>query len=183
MAAARARRKSRKSWGSSMKGSEEFWEVFSYEVQMYWATREFLGSLPHYQSIVGSQLVIPVRLLTNAVVESRVIHTRILADIFLEKASGEDDIKLAALYPEWHSDAKLTELVEQLSIAYGNSRTEGTPCWVFNKKVAHPTKGRTDRYDYKDTFRKVDPLLRACIIRLCELRPDNNLLTLFKSES
>jgi hypothetical protein len=78
-------------------------------------------------------LSLPVR---NAMVESAVLHTRILCDILLSRTSAKDDIRLTELFvPGITSpvaDKVDKSLTDQLAKDYGSGSTSGTPCWEFN---------------------------------------------------
>src|SRR5690349_7580886 len=110
------------------------WSVVEYEVKMYFATHEILFNPEAFGTLS--------RVLKNAVEESAVLHTRILAGVFLSKGSQKDDLRLANLFPNWATDsryASLKQAVNDLSHLYGKSDLENTPCWIFNKMLAHPT--------------------------------------------
>ena len=96
-----------------------------------------------------------------------VLHTRILCDIFLSKSIGADDIQLSTLLPDYDTDAKyikLKKLTDNLRASYGNAGTHGSPRWVFNKMLAHPTIQRGDCYDYEsillDLQLHIHPVIR-----------------------
>lgn len=134
------------------------WVVFDYECDQFHAMCQLLvhgntehAGLPHY--------------VRNAVVESALLHTRILADLFLSKGTKPDDIHLSGLLPTFASQ-KLT----QLEIQYGDSHTEDTPCWTINKMLAHPTSWRSSEYNYTDLLNQVFPLISAVIQEVNEQR-------------
>ena len=121
-----------------MSGKEP-WLVASYEIDMH----------EHLSKVSVSE-----RLIQNAITESRVLHARQLCEIFIPAGdSRNDDICLGHLVPGWDIESsvkygRLRDLVQDLKRKYGYSRKPNSPCWVFNKKMAHATLERTDDYDY-----------------------------------
>ena len=79
-------------------------------------------------------------------VESAVLHARILCDILLSRTNADDDIRLTELHLPGDvdpvSDKVDKKLLDQLAADYGNRRLSGTPCWEFNKMLAHPDDGK-----------------------------------------
>jgi hypothetical protein len=131
-------------------GINDPWSVVYYEVLMYWGTRNVI----HQVLRLPDEAVI-----RNAVVESMVLHTRILIDILLSKGTEKsDDIRLKAILPNWVAKEG-KDLLKQLSDVYGKWNIPNSPCWVINKMLAHPTKFRTSSFNYTDTLRKVDPVV------------------------
>jgi hypothetical protein len=135
------------------------WIVFDYEVMMYLGTR----LAPRSPSL---PLVVH-----NALVESRLLHTRITVDLLISKGSQPDDIGLAELMPDWMEDESLVEAIASLRTAYGSASSEGTPCWTLNKKMVHSTKWRTDSHNYSPALSILDPLVVSALERIEELVP------------
>ncbi|MEW6030387.1 MAG: hypothetical protein ACOYZ8_08180 [Chloroflexota bacterium] len=129
------------------------WQVFDYEVQMYFETRNALKQL---KSDSNNLAVTTIR---NALTESLVLHTRIIVDILISKGSGKDDIKLEDILPGWPRIESVKRLVGELKLAYGRSEIENNPCWVFNKMLAHPTLWRADSYNYYPALKQIEPLV------------------------
>ena len=96
----------------------------------------------------------------NAITESRVLHARQLCDIFLSRGRWSDDIVLAHLIPYWKDLPGLRKLIEGLENEYGTRKITGSPCWTFNKKMAHATFERTDSYNYEGALGAVCPTLK-----------------------
>jgi len=69
--------------------STALWEVYEYEVSMFNHMLQF-GATVEYQKLPQ-----PMR---NAIVESMLLHLRILVDILLSRGSGNDDINLTICY-------------------------------------------------------------------------------------
>src|SRR5580704_18327373 len=88
----------------------------------------------------------------NAIVESLVLHTRILSDILLGKKTQPDDITVTDLIPGFSSTHTAS-----LAAAYGDSKTVGSPCWQFNKLLAHATSHRSDSHEYLPALKALSP--------------------------
>jgi len=118
----------------------------------------------------------------NALVESAVLHTRILIDILLSRKQDDDDILLRALLPNQHANEKVVCLVKTLRKAYGNRNEPSTACWTFNKMLAHPTFNRTGGFDYTSLVSQLDPVIISLLreISLTADRPSfKHLLSRF----
>ncbi|HEV3301978.1 MAG TPA: hypothetical protein VG055_20150 [Planctomycetaceae bacterium] len=86
----------------------------------------------------------------NAIVESLVLHTRILTAILLSEGRA-DDIKVKEVIPGFESAH-----VDALRAAYG-ADVEGTPHWQFNKLLAHATIHRSEGHEYLPALKAVSP--------------------------
>jgi hypothetical protein len=116
------------------------WLVFEYEAMMY---RQTSRPIP----LPEKTLPDIVRLLINALTESRVLHNRILCDILSSRCPEPDEIRLTDLLPGFSSPE-----VANLEKAYGSGRIPKSPCWTFNKMLAHATTERFDGFDYGAEF-------------------------------
>ena len=144
---------------SSTAPSNDPWVVFDYEVEQWRAMCNLLvDGNPVYEALSLQ--------LKNAVTESAVLHTRILADILLCRSKESDDIKVSDLIPGFKS-ANLGQLTQ----VYGDRKLPGSPCWTFNKKLAHPTLHRTDSHDYSGPLNAVRPLIETIIAEIQSQRP------------
>ncbi len=135
-------------------------DVIRYEVEMYFGMRNIIVSPPAF---------LADRSLKNAIVESWVLHTRVLCDAFLAKTKGTDDIAIEDFLPNWQADArcaKVRRLLDDLRAAYGNNHQSGCPCWEFNKMLAHPTQLRGTSYDYGKAMAALYPHIAAIINEL-----------------
>jgi hypothetical protein len=124
------------------------WPVVAYEIDML------------------EQLEAPTRwrgAFRNAITESRVLHARQLCDIFLSRGSWPDDIVLAHLIPYWRDLNGLAKLVERLEKDFGSRKAPGSPCWIFNKMMAHATLERNDSYNYEAALVQVCPTLKLIV--------------------
>ena len=129
------------------------WVVFDYEVEQFYATCKLLllkagndesAALPQHMK--------------NAVVESALLHARILSDILLSRGREPDDINLSDLLPSFDSTAR-----KDLECVYGNGKTEGSPCWTLNKRLAHATYRRGSSYDYTQLLSQLAPLISRVV--------------------
>jgi len=150
---------------SSSEINAKVWRILDYEVQMFLGI-DYVRS--HLQVKGNAQLI------KNALVESSLLHVRILADIFLSRGKQADDIDLEQLGFSTDSiEPILVEKVNALAVAYGKANDPTSNCWILNKMLAHPTKYRTEGYDYSKLFAVLDEPLRAIIeyIYDCAKRP------------
>lgn len=126
------------------------WQVFNYEIQMYFETRI---RLKHLKTDGRDSRVMVIK---NALTESLVLHTRIMVDILISKGSGNDDITLKDLLPDWPQSEIGRQMIGELKSAYGKSDIQNSPCWVFNKMLAHPTRWRADSYNYFPALKQIE---------------------------
>jgi hypothetical protein len=141
----------------SSSNSLSAWKVLDYEVQM------FLGTI-HLRrlSFIGKEP--KAQIVRNALVESSLLHTRILADIFLSRSTYPDDIHLRDLgFDNFEEDDTFSKEIDALDQAYGKSKDENSKCWIINKMLAHPTSQRSESYDYSPVFSALDDLITALI--------------------
>ncbi|MEX2144484.1 MAG: hypothetical protein WD740_07810 [Anaerolineales bacterium] len=133
------------------------WTVLDYEVQMYLGTSHVRKNLSCGNSP-------KTQIIKNALVESSLIHMRILTDIFLSRGNRPDDVQLKNFgFEDIVQHAGLAEMIDSFKNVYGKSSDEDSNCWIINKKFAHPTTQRSDRYDYSAVFNALDPLLKSII--------------------
>jgi hypothetical protein len=125
------------------------WEVARYEIDMH----ETLSDRP-------SSLA-----MRNAVTESVVLHARQLCEMFLSLSNKDDNVKLADLISDREQSEQLRELIAELRGIYGDGRKKESPRWVFNKMLLHPTKIRTDGYDYGSALNSVRPVLKKLSLK------------------
>jgi hypothetical protein len=135
--------------------------MIKYEIKMFYATyktfftRSTYGRLPY--------------VLKNALEESAVLHTRILCDIFLSRSKQTDDITLGRLLSGWPNDTrygKMKAMHDKLQVRYGKANDPASPCWDFNKRLAHPTSHRGPEYDYRKSLDVLYPLIDDMIREL-----------------
>jgi hypothetical protein len=119
------------------------WTVFKYEWDMAVGLAAYLQPDPHAKRD-------PI--LTNAIAECMVLHSRILIEILLSHGSQPDDINPSKLIPGFES-----RHIASLETAYGENRTENSPRWQFNKLLAHATTHRGEKHDYVDAINAVWP--------------------------
>ena len=152
---------------STSNTKDKAWRILDYEVQMFLG----IGYLRSHLKVEGGN---EARLVQNALVESSLLHIRILTDIFLNRGKQPDDINLEQL----GFDAKaiepiFSEKINTLRSVYGKSSDQSSNCWTINKRLAHPTLHRTEGYDYSNLFKSLDEPLKKIIeyIYACEGRP------------
>jgi len=136
---------------------DKAWRILDYEVQMFLGI-DYIRS--HLKVDGGSE----AQLIRNALVESSLLHIRILTDIFLSRAKWSDDIKLEQLgFDPNSNDPILVERIRALAVAYGEASDPASNCWSINKRLAHPTIHRSEGYDYSALFSSLNEPLRAII--------------------
>ena len=127
------------------------WVVFDYEVDMFRNLYQLLATgNPQYQGLS--------HYIKNAIVESAVLHTRILVGILLSRGPEPDDINLSNLAPGFSCPE-----IDQLSQTYGRRNDNSTPCWTFNKMLAHATSQRTDSFDYSIPLNQLATLINNIV--------------------
>ncbi len=128
------------------------WVVFEYEVWMFLRTRALLGEQVYREH--------PERqVLSNALEESALFHTRILAEALLNRSIEVEDVTLDDLIPNWRGLAGVGQAIRQLRQTYGHPYDIGSPCWQLNKMLAHLTTLRGPSFDYSGLRAQLDPLL------------------------
>ena len=143
-----------------MPNQEALWVVVEYEVEMFIGTTRLLRSeKPKFKDFSMAR---------NAILESRLLHTRILIDILLDRTKSSDDITLSELIESLEPTDELYTSIRKLKSAYGTNQ-ENTPCWTLNKKPAHPTKLRSNSYDWGSTLNKIDGHIYHILRLLAEL--------------
>jgi hypothetical protein len=127
------------------------WEVARYEIDMH----ETL-----YEGRPSSQA------LQNALTESIVLHARQLCEMFLSLGNQDDNVRLVDLISEKEQSQQFKALITELRVIYGDGKKGGSPRWVFNKMLLHPTKIRTDGYNYGPALNQVRPVLKKIITEI-----------------
>ena len=126
------------------------WGAFEYEVQMLHDTRAHLQN--------------PDAIVHNAVVESFLLHTRILVEALVrQEKKYDDDVTIADLLPRDAWSHRLQDLLTRLRKAYGSRNQEGSPCCTLNKRLAHLTHIRGDHFVWSPVVNALDPLLRDAL--------------------
>ena len=140
----------------SMANTKELWAIYDFEQDMF---KEMLrlGTTVECQKFPQS--------VQHAIVESMLLHLRILVDILLSRESDKDDIKLTELLPGFQSP-----LIKQLKATYGSSKKVGSPCWNLNKRLAHATQVRSSRYSYDYLLQPLVRLVMPLLDKVAEAR-------------
>jgi hypothetical protein len=148
------------------------WIVIEYEVKMFRAALDILlrHTFPFPAGSVG-------RVLNNAVVESAVLHTRNLCEVFLPGGNPQpDDITLTGLFADWGTNPRYDRAKDlinpDLGAAYGKSNTPGALRFDFNKRVAHSTthRAQSSGYNYGLHLTKLEPIILDIIREFENLR-------------
>lgn len=127
------------------------WTVFEYEVRMFRCLLALLKK-GNQEFPDGVQY---------AIVESVVLHTRQLVDILLSRGKKRDDIKLSSLLPCFQSIH-----LDTLDKHYGKAHERNSPCWIINKRLAHPTSERGDSFDYSRLLSKLVPKIEVLLQKI-----------------
>ncbi len=145
---------------SSNREKVEAWKVLDYEIGMFQALRNRSPQLP-------AELARPEwQFLRNALTESLVLHTRIIVEVLLSKGGRSDDIQLKCLLPSFASNH-----LQRLETEYGNASEENSPCWRFNKLLAHATTKRSTSHDYSDAIMRLAPIIEQILVEVASARP------------
>lgn len=145
------------------------WDVIGYEVQMYFGMRAILAS----PALFAGQLI------KNAIVESAVLHMRILCEVFTSTCPGEnpkrDDIQFGHLFADWRTNPSrytaLQSLSAELQKTYGLKPVKlGQPRWELNKMLVHPTLNRGTTYNYDQAMTVIHPHVVAIVEELERLK-------------
>ena len=104
-----------------------------------------------------------------AISESLILHLRVLAEIILSRGRWPDDINLNELFPNFHSNS-----ISDLNKAYGLHTERNTPCWRFNKLLAHATTERSDSHNYTDAVEIFTPIIENILVDIYEFRKRNS---------
>ena len=143
------------------------WDVYDYEAAIYVSLLDLCAK---------SQHKLHPHPIPNAIVEALLLHTRILADIFLSRDTEPDAVHLNKLLPGFDSP----ELVV-LRKVYGSAKDSGSPCGIINKRLAHATTIRSDNVDYTTVVNALGDLLNPIIKSVQNERTDRAASVLPKS--
>lgn len=147
-------------------------EVVNYEIMM------FLG-VPLFQSKVKTKTedkFLPV-ILQNMRAETRVLHIRVLTEVFLSGGKS-DDIKINHLLPEWHK--RNAAVLQELDEAYKTPlpETGESPKTHIDKLLAHATTKRGSSFNWSPVVdRMMPPLLKVLVLLPIDKFPHLTLLT------
>ena len=101
-------------------------KALRYEIRMFFETWHLLARLDENDTSV----------LHDAVLESALLHTRILAEFLLSRGRKPGDIRLEDALPQFKIEQE--HRIRELKKIWGPNR-KGTPCWELNKKLVHFT--------------------------------------------
>jgi len=60
--------------------------------------------------------------------------------------------------------------IEILKNKYGRGSEKNTPCWRFNKLLAHATSERTSNHDYTDAIFSLAPVIESILNEISSYR-------------
>jgi hypothetical protein len=143
------------------------WDVYEYEASMYVSLLDLCAK--------GQHKLRP-HPIPNAIVESLLLHTRILVDIFLSRDVEPDSVHLSELLPGFDSPE-----LGVLRKVYGTAKVSGSPCWNINSRLAHSTNRRSDSFDYTALVNSLGDLLNPIIKSVQNERTDRAASVLPKS--
>jgi len=139
------------------------WAVYDYEVNQLCAMCDLLRVDNPILKMFSQEI-------RNAIVESALIHTRILVGILLsepkDERSGWDDFKVEDLVPSFQSNN-----VDRLRAAYSKSLDGASPRSVINKRLAHASRIRSDSHDYSPILEKLLPIIHDLVAEIERQRP------------
>jgi len=128
--------------------------VMDYEIMM------FLGVqvLQNKVRINTTDTFLPT-LLQNTLAETRILHIRVLTEVFLS-GGRSDDIKIEQLLPEWHKQN--TVILKELDGAYKTPlpETGESPKTHIDKLLAHATVKRGASFNWTPVIERMEPPLR-----------------------
>jgi hypothetical protein len=96
---------------------------------------------------------------TNALAESRVLHIRVLAEVFLS-GGRDDDIKANRILSEWCKQN--SGILEELDHAYKTDLPEygENPKTLIDKHLAHATSKRGESFQWSPVIQRMEqPLI------------------------
>lgn len=130
--------------------------VVDYEIMM------FLG-VPHFQSKVKMRTESKLLqvIYQNMLAETRVLHIRVLAEVFLSGGKS-DDIKIKRLLPEWHKQN--AAVLQELDGAYKTPlpETGESPKTHIDKLLAHATTKRGSSFNWSPVIKRMEqPLINV----------------------
>ena len=130
----------------------DMWTVFDYERDMAIKLSQLLIT-PEFETLPGE--------FQNAIVESLVIHTRVVTEIILSEGTRPDDITLKKLLPHFSS-----ENLAKLRAAYDDDSSGISPRWQFNKLLAHATTLRIESHEYGPAINRMWTHLSKLIVEI-----------------
>lgn len=133
------------------------YEVINYEIQMFLGLRKMNET--HLPPLNNNS--IQKGILNNAMVESRILHIRILAELFLD-GGQDDDIKIKRLLPFWPEEyeSKYMELKDAYTLPLDNG---DSPKSTIDKLLAHATRKRGPEFNWGPVIDRMLPPLMKCI--------------------
>jgi hypothetical protein len=140
------------------------WKAYEYEVDMFKGTLALCSG--------GDVTASCSRYVANAIVESLLLHTRIVIDMLLSRGIDPDNdaVRLTTLLPGF-VPSRLGELKD----LYGSRDIVESPCWTLNKRLAHSTNVRSDSFDYTRMVNDLRPVIQQCLDEIDDERRKRGL--------
>lgn len=145
------------------------WAALEYEYLMYFGAKAWRHRELHDQ------------VLRNAMVESELLHARILVDALTEYVTGGDNTDIRA-YVSGDFGKELKDAIKALSEAYGGPKDVGCPRWDTNKRLAHLTAVRGGSNDNQVLFSKMEPALELVLKLVAVASKREGLLSHFRQD-
>jgi len=128
-------------------------EVVNYEIERFLGTQ--ILQKTKIQSSAPDKIL--EGFLRNALTESRILHIRVLTEVFLSQGQ-KDDIKIDKLLPNWRNEN--TDVIKELESAYVETLEVGeSPKVYINKLLAHATTKRGNRFNWTPVVIRMNPPL------------------------
>jgi hypothetical protein len=140
---------------------EKWWAILNYEIQMYCGVTDL--QLAHSKPS-NEAISIEDAIMTSGLTEVKVLHVRVLAEMFLDR-KFPDDLNIDDLIPTWRVDN--SELLTTLRQAYEGKLDIGeSPKYYLDKYLAHATKPRGRSFDWKPITWRMDPIIKTVLATL-----------------
>jgi len=141
------------------------WSAIEYEYLMYFESKR-------------RKCIEPARgYYCNSAVELQLLHARILADFLTRKRKAEpDDVLLSEVMPS--PSGELIRAISKLETEYGERGDINRPRGSINKRLAHLTNIRGDRFDHGPLIAALEGPLEAALRLLAADSGWTSLLTI-----
>lgn len=147
----------------------ESWEAVEYEYMMYFRSKARKAERPADQ------------VFKNAMVESQLVHARMLADFLIieqKKQFGLDDVTLKDLIPAVRDEIRAE--IDEFASKYGKQHDDGTLCWQLNKLIVHLTHHRAGSGNHNALFEALELALEP-VLRLVAAKSQRAALILWST--
>lgn len=152
--------------------SSDPWAILDYES---WMLERTLHEKEQLERSIQDEERLQV--LSDALIESAVLHARILCELFANpEGKFNSDIGLLQLLPDWDWGTpkyeRLNGLLAEVEDRYGRHLEAKSPCWTFNNMLTYRTLAKSSsQHNYTAALNAVLPLLRRILFELQSKRP------------